>query len=41
MMETTDMGDDMPIQAKMVSKAIESAQRKVESMQLRHAQERP
>ena len=32
MMEKTDMPDDMPIQAGMVSKAIESAQRQVESM---------
>ncbi len=32
MMERTDMPDDMPIQAGMVSKAIESAQRQVESM---------
>ncbi|MEI2998669.1 MAG: hypothetical protein V8T51_05450 [Senegalimassilia faecalis] len=32
MMEKTDMPDDMPIQASMVSKAIESAQRQVESM---------
>lgn len=32
MMEKTEMPDDMPIQAGMVSKAIESAQRQVESM---------
>ena len=32
MMEKTNMPDDMPIQASMVSKAIESAQRQVESM---------
>ena len=32
MMEKTDMPDDMPIQAGMVSKAIEGAQRQVESM---------
>lgn len=32
MMEKTGMEDDMPIQASMVSKAIESAQRQVESM---------
>ncbi|MBX9033681.1 preprotein translocase subunit SecA [Gordonibacter massiliensis (ex Traore et al. 2017)] len=32
MMEKTDMPEDMPIQAGMVSKAIESAQRQVESM---------
>ena len=32
MMQKTDMPDDMPIQAKMVSKAIESAQHQVESM---------
>ncbi len=32
MMERTDMPDDMPIQAGMVSKAIEGAQRQVESM---------
>ncbi len=32
MMERTDMPEDMPIQAGMVSKAIESAQRQVESM---------
>lgn len=32
MMEKTDMPDDMPIQASMVSKAIESAQRQVESI---------
>ena len=32
MMERTKMPDDMPIQASMVSKAIESAQRSVESM---------
>ena len=32
MMEKTDMPEDMPIQASMVSKAIESAQRQVESM---------
>ncbi len=31
MMEKTDMPDDMPIQASMVSKAIESAQRQVEA----------
>lgn len=31
-MERTDMDEDMPIQASMVSKAIESAQRQVESM---------
>ena len=32
MMQKTDMPEDMPIQAGMVSKAIESAQRQVESM---------
>ena len=32
MMEKQNMPEDMPIQAKMVSKAIESAQRQVESM---------
>ncbi len=32
MMEKTDMPDDMPIQASMVSKAIETAQRQVESV---------
>lgn len=32
MMDKTGMEDDMPIQASMVSKAIESAQRQVESM---------
>ncbi len=32
MMEKSGMEDDMPIQASMVSKAIESAQRQVESM---------
>ncbi len=32
MMERTDMPEDMPIQASMVSKAIEGAQRQVESM---------
>ncbi|MEF9925375.1 MAG: SEC-C metal-binding domain-containing protein, partial [Raoultibacter sp.] len=32
MMEKTDMPEDMPIQAGMVSKAIESAQRQVEGM---------
>lgn len=32
MMQKTDMPDDMPIQAGMVSKAIENAQRQVESM---------
>ncbi len=32
MMKKTDMPDDMPIQAGMVSKSIESAQRQVESM---------
>ena len=32
MMQKTDMPDDMPIQAGMVSKAIESAQRQVEAM---------
>ena len=32
MMEKTEMPDDMPIQAGMVSKAIEGAQRQVESM---------
>lgn len=32
MMERTDMDEDMPIQASMVSKAIEGAQRQVESM---------
>lgn len=32
MMEKTDMPDDMPIQASMVSKAIESAQRQVEAV---------
>lgn len=32
MMERTDMPEDMPIQAGMVSKAIEGAQRQVESM---------
>lgn len=32
MMERTDLDEDMPIQASMVSKAIESAQRQVESM---------
>ena len=32
MMEKTDIPDDMPIQASMVSKAIESAQRQVETM---------
>ncbi|NGM16997.1 preprotein translocase subunit SecA [Eggerthellaceae bacterium zg-893] len=32
MMEKTDMPDDMPIQAGMVSKAIEGAQRQVETM---------
>ena len=31
MMEKTDMPEDMPIQAGMVSKAIEGAQRQVES----------
>ena len=34
MMEKTDMPEDMPIQAGMVSKAIEGAQRQVESMHL-------
>ena len=33
MMEKTNQEDDMPIQASMVSKSIESAQRQVESMQ--------
>lgn len=32
MMEKTDMPEDMPIQASMVSKAIETAQRQVESV---------
>ena len=32
MMEKTDMPDDMPIQASMVSKAIETAQHQVETM---------
>ena len=32
MMLKTDLGDDMPIQAKMVTKGIEGAQRQVESM---------
>ncbi|MDR0514244.1 MAG: preprotein translocase subunit SecA [Coriobacteriaceae bacterium] len=32
MMERSDLGDELPIQAGMVSKAIESAQRQVESM---------
>ena len=32
MMEKTDMPEDMPIQASMVSKAIESAQRQVEAV---------
>ncbi|WP_172137001.1 preprotein translocase subunit SecA [Adlercreutzia sp. ZJ473] len=32
MMQKADMTDDMPIQASMVSKSIESAQRQVESM---------
>ena len=32
MMERTDIDDDMPIQAKMVTKGIENAQRQVESM---------
>ena len=32
MMEKTNQEDDMPIQAGMVSKSIESAQRQVESM---------
>ncbi|MEG0071826.1 MAG: preprotein translocase subunit SecA [Raoultibacter sp.] len=32
LMEKTDMAEDMPIQASMVSKAIESAQRQVEGM---------
>lgn len=32
MMERYEMPDDMPIQAKMVSKAVESAQRKVEEV---------
>ncbi|MBO4364914.1 MAG: preprotein translocase subunit SecA, partial [Eggerthellaceae bacterium] len=32
MMERTDMPEDMPIQASMVSKAIENAQRQVETM---------
>ena len=32
MMQKTNMPDDMPIQASMVSKSIESAQRQVESM---------
>ncbi len=32
MMERTDMPDDMPIQASMVSKAIENAQRQVETI---------
>ncbi len=32
MMQKADMSDDMPIQASMVSKSIESAQRQVESM---------
>ena len=32
MMERTELEDDMPIQAKMVTKGIESAQRQVESM---------
>lgn len=32
MMEKTDMPDDMPIQASMVSKAIETAQRQVEAV---------
>ncbi len=40
MMEKTDMPEDMPIQAGMVSKAIEGAQRQVESMHLRRPQER-
>lgn len=31
MMEKTDMPDDMPIKASMVSKAIETAQRQVEA----------
>jgi preprotein translocase subunit SecA len=32
LMQRTDIPDDMPIQAGLVSKAIESAQRQVESM---------
>ena len=32
MMLTADMGDDMPIQHKIISKAVESAQHKVESI---------
>ena len=32
MMVTADMGDDMPIQHKIISKAVESAQHKVESI---------
>ena len=32
LMQKTDMDDDMPIQAKMVTKGIESAQRQVEAM---------
>ena len=32
LMQRTDMDDDMPIQAKMVTKGIESAQRQVEAM---------
>ena len=32
MMKRTDLPEDMPIQASMVSKAIESAQRQVESV---------
>ncbi len=32
LMQKTDMEDDMPIQAKMVTKGIESAQRQVEAM---------
>ena len=34
MMVTADMGDDMPIQHKIISKAAESAQHKVESINL-------
>ena len=32
MMQRYDSSDDMPIQAKMVTKAIESAQRKIEEI---------
>ena len=40
LMVATEMGDDQPIQHKMISKAVEGAQRKVEQSQLLHAQER-